>query len=485
MPVSKPQFATIPFLTADLPGVGGVIKRYNEDFVVEEVPLYEACGEGTHVYFTIEKGGLTTLAAIRMIAHALGRKPHDIGYAGLKDAHAITRQTLSVEHVEPARIEALDLKQIRVLHVTRHRNKLKLGHLKGNRFVIKIRFPSETSPSDEARGAHRTGLTRAETRVCTGRGFIPTQGRAATSTRTVPRNQEELARGATGILETLARRGVPNYFGPQRFGTRGDNALVGRAVVYGDFHEAIALILGRPASDDRGDVRRARELFDANDWQGCADAWPRSSNEQRRLAIALVKAKSDARKAWRACDHTLRKLYGSALQSELFNQVLGARITGTLRDGSTFDISGIDGLALGDLAWLHRNGACFRVEDVERERPRCERLEISPSGPLFGRRMTEPTGRPSELEEAVLRLSGLERERIRSVDGTRLDGARRPLRVPLEDWDVQHGKDDRGLFIQLTFMLSPGAYATNVSREVCKPAHDLSFSLPWGILLNS
>ena len=73
----------LPYLTPDIPGTGGVIKQYDEDFVVEEIPRYAACGKGTHVYFTIEKRGLTTMAVIRSIAKALDRRQQDIGYAAV------------------------------------------------------------------------------------------------------------------------------------------------------------------------------------------------------------------------------------------------------------------------------------------------------------------------------------------------------------------------------------------------------------------
>lgn len=204
---------SLPFLTVDLPGVGGAIKRYDEDFIVEEIPLYPANGKGTHTYFVIEKRGLTTLAAIRQIARSLGRNPRDIGYAGLKDAHGITQQRLSLEHVDPAVIESLELGRIRVLSVTRHGNKIKLGHLTGNRFTIKVRDTVE-SP-----------LGPAEP-----------------------------------IMDVLLSRGVPNYFGPQRFGARGDNALIGRAVLLDNYDDAIALILGRPGPGDHGKVREARTV---------------------------------------------------------------------------------------------------------------------------------------------------------------------------------------------------------------------------------
>ncbi len=398
-----------PYLTAALPGVGGVIKRYDEDFIVEEVPRYPASGQGTHVYFVIQKRGLTTLAAIRIIARSLGKNPRDIGYAGMKDAHGVTRQMLSVEHVDPERVASLDLTKIRVLSVDRHTNKIKLGHLAGNRFAIKVR---DTVPSP---------LVRAQ-----------------------------------AILAVLESRGVPNYFGSQRFGVRGDNALIGRALIRNDYHEAIALMLGRPGPADQGGARRARELFDAGDLEGSASAWPGRLSAQARVCRVFARSGRDARAAWRAVDHTLRKLYVSAVQSELFNRVLLHRVTT------------IDHLEEGDIAWKHANGACFQVEDPAGEQPRCDAFEISPTGPLFGRKMTEARGEPGRLEEEVLSDSGLSREELRTRDGTKLDGVRRPLRVPVTDPRISETVDDGGACLNLTFSLGPGAYATSVIREICK-----------------
>jgi len=403
----------LPYLTVELPGVGGAIKRHDEDFVVEEVPLYPAAGAGTHVYFFVEKRGLPTLAAIRHVARTLGRAPHEIGYAGLKDAHGVTRQWLSLEHEDPARIESLSLGRVKVLRTDRHRNKIKLGHLAGNRFIIRIR---------EARA--------------------------------------DAMGEAVAILSVLAARGVPNYFGPQRFGVRGDNAAIGRAILTGNYDEALALILGRPAPVDQGPARRARELFDRGDFQAAADAWPRGVfAHQARVCRALAKHRN-ARKAFGVVDRTLQRLYVSAFQSELFNRVLARRI-GT-----------IDHIQDGDLAWKHANGACFRVEDAVAEQGRCEAFEISPTGPLFGRRMTEAGGEPGRVEGEVLAETGLSREQLDVKQFGKLDGARRPLRVPLSDLSLTEGTDEHGPYLSVVFFLPAGAYATNVLREVCKSDYD-------------
>ena len=84
------------FRTAHLPPITGAVRHEPEDFVVEEVPLYEPCGEGEHTYLWIEKRGVSTHAAIRLLGKALGRKEREFGYAGLKDARAVTRQFISI-----------------------------------------------------------------------------------------------------------------------------------------------------------------------------------------------------------------------------------------------------------------------------------------------------------------------------------------------------------------------------------------------------
>lgn len=449
------QTRTLPYLTSGLPGIGGAIKRHDEDFVVEEAPLYPASGDGTHIYFQIEKRGLPTLAAIHHIARALGRGPHEVGYAGLKDAHGVTRQWLSIEHEDSQRIAELRLGRVAVLQTTRHRNKIKLGHLAGNRFMIRIR--PEDSASREAEiskagpGARREPAARSAAAVQEPLVSADTSG-------------ECRLRQTSAILDVLQARGVPNYFGPQRFGARGDNADIGRAILRGDFDEALALMLGRPGPYDHGPARRARELFDAGDFAAAAQAWPRGVfAQQARVCRAMAKSGGHAKKAFGVVDRTLQRLYVSAFQSDLFNQVLARRV------------ENIDRVLTGDLAWKHANGACFRVEDEAAEQARCATFEISPTGPLFGKRMTEAGGEQGRMEAAVLANAGLTREQLDARAFGKLDGARRPLRVPLHigtqepsPVSAEVGHDEHGPYVALAFSLPAGAYATSVIREVCK-----------------
>ncbi len=399
----------LPYLTADLPGVGGEIKLRPEDFIVEEVPLYAPSGNGTHIYFQVEKVGLPTAQAVQEVARALGRQKFEIGYAGLKDADAVARQTFSLEHIDPALVQAMQVPGIRVLNVSRHTNKLKLGHHKGNRFIIRLR---RVDPA-------RVGEVRA-------------------------------------MLEVLARRGVPNYFGPQRFGLRGDTWEIGRAMIRQDFDEALAVMLGRPSPLDRGDILEARKRYDAGNYEAAAAAWPYMFRNERRACREMAATKGKSRKAFRAIDQQARRFYVSAFQSMLFNQVVAKRIRT------------LDELLAGDLAWRHPQGAVFRVEDVDEEQPRCTVFEISPTGPLFGQRMTEPSGEPGRMERELLEQVGLiDCEWIE--DGKhRTPGGRRPLRFQPQEISVKSGNDTGGAFIEIGFFLESGCYATTVLREISK-----------------
>src|ERR1051326_8722010 len=95
------------YLTATLPGVGGLIKQHLDDFQVDEIPAYKFDGAGTHCYLKVRKRGFSTMAAADILAKALGRRNIDIGYAGLKDKQAVTTQWFSVEHLDSDRARAL------------------------------------------------------------------------------------------------------------------------------------------------------------------------------------------------------------------------------------------------------------------------------------------------------------------------------------------------------------------------------------------
>ena len=405
----------LPPLTKDFPGVGGTIKQRVEDFFVQELPLYEPSGEGEHVYCEIEKVGLTTFDAVNRIAAALGVSSRDVGFAGLKDARAVTRQVLSVWGTSEDAVMGLQLPGIAVRWAARHGNKLRLGHLAANRFAVKIR---DVTPTD------------------------------------VVKLKEP--------LDLIRRRGMPNYFGEQRFGRRGDNDQLGAALVRDDNIGVLSLLLGRPdPAIDEPDTVKARAAFDRRDNEAAMRAWPRRAGLERRILARLMKTGRPGA-AVRAIDEKLRRLWVSALQSRVFNEVVSRRVAGDT----------LDRLMDGDLAWKHDSGGVFRVEDgrATQEQPRCEAFEVSPSGPLIGYRMTAPSGEPLRVEQEAFAAAGLEAADFRSRAIGRVKGARRPLRVRPEDLDLSAGVDDHGGYITVAFTLPAGSFATVLLHELMKSA---------------
>jgi tRNA pseudouridine13 synthase len=333
----------LPYLTAELTGTGGLLRASDDDFFVDEEPAYAPGGAGDHVFVQIEKRGLSTVQAAETIARALGVKPRDIGIAGMKDRHAVTRQWLSLPPpVTPEQARGLVLDGIAILDAQRHAHKLRTGHVRANRFRLRVR------------------------------GVAP--------------GSDERARE---ILARLAQApGAPNWYGEQRFGKGGDNAAKGRAIVLGELE---------PPRD-------------------------------RRLARLLV----------------------SALQSELFNAWLTARLA--------------DGLYARVLAGdvLHKtSGGQFVCTDPDIDQARLLAGELVITGPMFGARMRQPSDAAAAREDAVLAASGLARETFAPF----ADGTRRDATVTPRDTTVTAIAPDA---IEVCFTLPGGAYATTIMREVLK-----------------
>jgi len=315
-----------------------------EDFVVDEIPLYEPEGEGPHTFVRIEKRNRTTEQVVAELARVFEVSKRDIGYAGRKDRVALTRQWFSIPDLEPERARAADLSDARVLEAMRHRNKLRVGHLRGNRFAICVRDLS-------------------------------------------PQNLVE----ANKAIERIAAEGLPNRFGAQRFGREGDNAERGRD-----------LLLGKLRVRDR---REARFLV-------------------------------------------------SALQAKVFNCVLAERPLPL----AEFEI--------GDVATKHASGGLFHVEDVAQENLRARAFEISPTGPIFGKKAKAPHGVPAARERSTLERFGVAAvESLSLPRGLPLAGTRRALRVRAEAF--RHRVE--ACAMHLEFTLPSGSYASVLLEEVFGP----------------
>ena len=169
------------------PSLAARLRVSPEDFRVEEVLGYDAEGKGEHALLWVEKRGANTDWVARELAKFAGVSPVGVGYAGLKDRHAVTRQTFSVQLAGKPDPDwsAFPHADVKVLAATRHSRKLKRGALRGNRFVVVLR---------EVQGDRDA---------------------------------------AEKVLQQIAARGVPNYFGEQRFGREGGNVEQARVMFAG------------------------------------------------------------------------------------------------------------------------------------------------------------------------------------------------------------------------------------------------------------
>jgi len=187
-----------------------------EDFIVDELPLYPPAGEGAHTFVRVEKRLRTTEDVAHALARLAGVAPGDVGYAGRKDRVAVARQWLSVPGLDPAGLGGFAGDGFRVLEAARHPHKLRTGQLRANRFELVVR---ELTPLERASAPER--------------------------------------------LARLVAHGMPNRFGPQRYGRGGDNAEAARA-----------LLAGASVGRDRRAARFLLSALQAEVFDACLRARP-------------------------------------------------------------------------------------------------------------------------------------------------------------------------------------------------------------------
>jgi tRNA pseudouridine13 synthase len=339
------------------PGATARIRVQPEDFSVEEALRFEPAGEGAHAWLRIEKRAMDTLQVARLLARQANVRPVDVGYAGLKDRHALTTQWFSVNLGGRADPDwcTLESDGLKVLSVTRHAKKLRRGQIRENRFRITLR----------AIRGDRDALDAS--------------------------------------LNRIATCGVPNYFGPQRFGR------------------------------DAGNLKGAVEMFSAG----------------RRVR-----------------NRQARGMYLSAARAQVFNRVLCERVA-----------SGNWNRALnGDLLMFDDSRSRFLVDDDDATRdPRLERLELHPTGPLWGRGSPDSAGAAAEIERRVSADLGVLTEGLESAG---LDADRRALRLAVRGFAFEAVEDDA---LTLSFALRPGSYATAVLFEIAEVSDAASDQLAKGV----
>lgn len=333
----------LPF-ACGTPPLTARLRSRPEDFQVEEILGYDADGAGEHALLWVEKRGANTDWVARELAKFSGVSPVAVGYAGMKDRHAVTRQTFSVQLAGKPDPDwsAFPHAEVKVIAATRHSRKLKRGALRGNRFVLVLR---------------------------------ELQGDRAL---------------AEQVLQQIATRGVPNYFGEQRFGREG------------------------------GNVAQARAMF-----------------------------------AGRRMDRDKRSFLLSAARSQIFNEVLAARVERASWDAA---LEGEIWSLAGSRSWFGPEP--FNAVLAER----LARGDIHPSGPLWGQGEPPTQGEAGALERDIAAANS---DLVAGLVSARMDQERRPLRLIPKDLKWRWLDDD---VLELIFELPAGAYATVVVRELAASA---------------
>jgi tRNA pseudouridine13 synthase len=338
--LSAREAAVAPPRAHGAPPATGVLRAEPEDFVVEEELGFAPAGSGAHLLLKVRKRNANTQWVARELTRLAGCRPADAGYAGLKDRRAVAVQWFSV----PRPRTAVNWREPRstefeVLEVHEHTRKLPRGALAGNRFAVRIR-------AADGDGA-------------------------------------ELADRLAARLELIAQRGVPNYFGAQRFGR------------------------------DAGNLQRL-------------GAPPHHLPPQQRGFVL------------------------SAARSLIFNALLAARVT----EGSW------EQLHAGDLANLDGRGSVFRVDVLDAALlERCRRLQIHPTGPLWGAGCPASAGEVLELETTV---AARYTDAAAACAAAGMAQERRSLRVAVHELRCEAETQA----VRIHFRLARGCFATAVLAEL-------------------
>lgn len=436
-------------------GVGGVIRRFPEDFLVEEIllngmraeihpstvtqPRLQKMSQQLQRYLlcVLVKRNWDNFQAVKAVAHQLGIDVQRISIAGIKDACAVTAQHITVEGVAAKDLEKVQIKDLKVRPVCFFQTKLSPYYLLGNAFTITVRDISSTKRDTEKRIAN-----------------------------------------IVKELQTLG--GAPNFFGHQRFGTiRPITHMVGEAMIKENFRKAVMLFLAKPSTNEHPQSRKAREeLQKTQNFKKAAKTFPKSLHYERLMLKHLAKKPEDFIGALRQLPANLQKLFPQAYQAYLFNKILSRRIIKGLplnRAEIGDYVVEIESSGLPNPLRYHT----VNQESIGEINRAIESGKMALALPLTGFKQMLSQGVQGEIERAVLEEEkvSLENFKIRGMPELSLKGGLRTATAPIKEFSmIEIAKDEkktRKKKAVMRFMLYRGSYATIVLREIMKPRNPL------------
>jgi tRNA pseudouridine13 synthase len=401
-------------------GIGGSIRNEREDFYVEEIPLSLPSGTGPNTWIFIEKIGRNTLDVVLDIAKELKLSRKRMGFAGMKDKTARTRQWLCVSNSSVEEIQSITdkLYNVEVLEIKQNEKKLRIGQLIGNKFKILIKNTND------------------------------------------PENDVITAKN---VLEHLMGTGVPNYYGWQRFGkVRSNTHVVGEYLVHNDVKGAVDAYIGNPYPDEKEHIKEARTLYDEGNLEEAYEKMPGSMRYEKMLLrelLTLKRKKGELTEksyiiAIESLPKPLKRMFVHAYQSYLFNKAVSERSK-----------LGINRYVEGDIL-IDNEEHLVHEFDVETVDQRIKSFEIHPTSPLYGTKVPLAKGVVGELEQQVIDEENIKLEEFECPKTPRLGshGLRRALRFKI--WDVSAELTPDGVLTE--FSIPKGCYATAVLREIMK-----------------
>ena len=412
------------------PGIGGSIRNSYEDFYVEEIPEITPQGEGPNVWIWIEKVGRTTLDVLLDISRDLHISRKRMGFAGMKDKKALTRQWICISNMDSeSQLEEIinledNIRNTKFLKVVRGQKKLRMGQLIGNKFKIIIK---DIPFNDDIKSL------------------------------------EDAVIRAREILKQLEHTGVPNYFGWQRFGKpRSTTHLVGEALIQNDLKKAVDTYIGHPTDKESPETYKARVAYDENNLKESLNLMHGAMRYEKMMLKELIKDldKYDQlndesyKKALHALPKPLSRMFVHAYQSYLFNEVVSRRVE-----------MGINKYIEGDII-IDNEEKIIRDKTNQEYQELIDNFQAHPTSPLYGTKVPFAEGKVGEMEKEVLDKYGLTKEDFEVEKMPRLGshGLRRSLRFKVWDSNVQ--LHDDGILVE--FSINKGSYATAVLREIMK-----------------
>jgi tRNA pseudouridine13 synthase len=414
------------YYITDSSGCGGVIRSSPQDFLVDEVFEELSYEGGRYLVLEVEKTDWDMHHLIREMARRLRISQKRFGWAGTKDKRAVTVQRISIMNLDEAELKRITLPGLKIKVLGRTNRSVGLGDLLGNRFRITIRDLACPEP-----GATLARITE----------------------------------------ETMQQKGVPNYFGVQRFGeTRPVTHKVGEALARGKIEEAVYIYLALPFSGEPERTREARErLWVSRDIPSALKDFPEYLHHELAMLNYLAEHPGDYAHSFDVLSVNLKRLFVHAYQSYLFNKILSHRLDAKLE---------LDRAIEGDVVCFAKEGLpdmdrqqAVTMENIEAVRRLAERGRAFVTLPLIGFETKLAEGIQGEIERAVLNGEQVSQGNFRVEENPEL-GSRGTRRAAL--CAVKPQIRVEGNIAELEFVLPKGSYATVVLREYMKGSAGIS-----------